>query len=153
MQLEKNTLRLHLFLWKTAAAARVLSGGALVVDTAERSGMTIRELGERFCLSVEKLKKYEACGLIAGTEDGEGERQYGDEVLGKLGLICTLTEAGFSCEEIKQYLTFPEDSRGARERILMLKRRRGEMLDEIHRRQKLLDKIDFLIWKNKKKEA
>lgn len=123
-----------------------------MVDTAERSGMTIGELGERFCLPVEKLKKYEACGLIAGTEDGEGERQYGDEVLGKLGLICTLTEAGFTCEEIKQYLTFPEDSRGARERILMLKRRRGEMLDEIHRRQKLLDKIDFLIWKNKKKE-
>ena len=123
------------------------------METAERRSMTIRELGERFCLPAEKLKKYEACGLIKGKEDEDGVRHCGDEVLGKLGVICTLTEAGFSCEEIKQYLTFPEDSRGARERILMLKRRRGEMLDEIHRRQKLLDKIDFLIWKNKKKEA
>ena len=123
------------------------------MEAAERRSMTIRELGESFCLHAEKLNKNEACGLIKGKE-GEGcVRHYGAEVLVKLGLICTLTEAGFSCEEIKQYLTFPEDSRGARERILMLERRRGEMLDEIHRRQKLLDKIDFLIWKNKKKEA
>lgn len=49
--------------------------------------MTIRELGERFCLPVEKLEKYESCGLIKGAEDEDGVRQYGDEVIGTLGLI------------------------------------------------------------------
>lgn len=114
--------------------------------------MTIRELGERFCLPVEKLEKYESCGLIEGAEDEDGVRRYGDEVIGTLGMICTLAEAGFTCEEIKRYLTFPEDGRGERERMLMLKRRRVEMLEELHWRQKLLDMIDFLIWKNKKRE-
>ena len=30
--------------------------------------MTIQELGEKFCLPVEKLKKYESCGLLPGEE-------------------------------------------------------------------------------------
>ncbi len=111
--------------------------------------MTIQELGEKFCLPVEKLKKYESCGLLPGRGNEDGTREYSDDDIRILGLICILTESGMSCGEIKKYLSLPENGQGDRERILMLKARRGELLQEIHQKQKLLDKIDFLIREKK----
>ncbi len=112
--------------------------------------MTIQELGERCCIPVEKLKLYESCGLL--PEKRGGEKEYTDEDLERLGLVCTLTKAGFTCGEIKQYISYPKGKEGKEQQILMLKRQRGKLLETLHQKQQILDKIDYMILKKRKEE-
>lgn len=67
------------------------------------------------------------------------------------GLIQLLTDVGFTPEEIKDYLEFSETLPNDEEQIRMVRRHRRELLDDIHEKQKLLDKLDFIIWEKKHK--
>lgn len=107
--------------------------------------MTIQEIEERFCVPAEKLKRYESGGLIAGRELEDGIRDYDEAEVRELGVICTFTEAGFTCDEIRQYLALGGTKDGAERQVRMLRKKRGELLERIHCEQKLLDKIDYII--------
>ncbi|MCM1008435.1 MAG: MerR family DNA-binding protein [Ruminococcus flavefaciens] len=67
------------------------------------------------------------------------------------GLIQLLTDVGFTPEEIKDYLELSETSPNDEEQIRMVRRHRRKLLDDIHEKQKLLDKLDFIIWEKKHK--
>ena len=107
--------------------------------------MTIQEIENRFCIPAEKLERYEACGLITGIEREDGARDYSEDEISELGLICIFTEAGFTCGEIRQYFALGGTEDGNARQIRMLRKKRGELLERIHCEQKLLDKIDYII--------
>lgn len=111
--------------------------------------MTIQEIEEKFCVPSEKLKRYESEGLIAGRELADGTRDYDEAEVRELGIIFIFTEAGFTCEEIRQFLALDGKKDGADRQMRMLRKKRGELLERIHCEQKLLDKIDYIIREKK----
>ena len=74
-----------------------------------------------------------------------GAWHYDETDIERLSLILTLHDVGFSSEEIERYkrlLLSNEDS--AQERMAMLREKRDGTLDEIHFKQKQLDRLDYL---------
>ena len=51
--------------------------------------MTIKEIGERFCIPAEKLRQYEAEGLITGTGLGDGTTDFSEAEVRELGMSCS----------------------------------------------------------------
>ena len=74
-----------------------------------------------------------------------GAWHYDETDIERLSLILTLHDVGFSSEEIEHYMRLllsNEDS--AQERMAMLREKRDGTLDEIHFKQKQLDRLDYL---------
>ena len=92
--------------------------------------MTIYEASERYNIPLEILREYESWGLCGAVKKVMGAWQYDDTDLERLSLIMTLHDIGFATDEIENY-----------------------MLDEIHFREKQLDRLNYLryeIQKNNK---
>lgn len=102
--------------------------------------MTLKEVGKVSGLPLTTLKKYVADGLIRDNE-------YTDADLQRIGLIGTLLKMGLPTEDVKRYLDLEsEDTQAAKEmQIHILRKYRGPLLDELHKRQQLLDSLDYMI--------
>ena len=98
--------------------------------------MTLEEIGRRFEIPIEKLKEYEEMGILKSQKDG-----YKEEDFEVLKLIDVFLKAGFALEEIKRYL----NTSNQEDQIQMLRCKRKKLLEELHCRQQILDKIDFII--------
>ena len=99
--------------------------------------MTTEEASKAYGIPICALKEYERWGLCGGP--------YDQRDIERLSLIMTLHDVGFAKEEIEQYMRLylsPRDT--ARARAEMLQAKRSEALDEIHRKQKQLDRLDYL---------
>lgn len=110
--------------------------------------MTLEEAGKKFDFPVDTLKRYVSYGFITSTRPDE----YTEEDFSHLGLIEILMEAGFTAEETKQYLTFIKEAGTDAEQIRMLKKQRWSLLDDIHKKQQLLDHLDYMIWKKNRRQ-
>lgn len=64
-------------------------------------------------------------------------------------LIDTLLGAGFTPGETKQYLQLMENGGTDEQQVWMLKKRRRALLDDIHKKQHILDSLDYMIWTKK----
>ena len=62
------------------------------------------------------------------------------------GLFALLESAGFSSTEVRRYLDLSTRPGTETARIQILRGQRGHLMDELHRRQQVLDQVDFLIW-------
>ena len=69
-------------------------------------------------------------------------------------LKATLHDIGFVPDEIEAYMRLVREGActGA-QRLLMLGEKRRSMLDEIHSQEKLLDRLDYLRYEIRKKQA
>lgn len=65
------------------------------------------------------------------------------------GLICNLEDTGCSPEVIKLFLEFNSQGR-VEDMLLLLSRQRRLILNAIHREQKRIDCLDYLVYKIKK---
>ena len=113
--------------------------------------MTLEEAESKFTLSPGTLKKYVALGLVKKPEEN-GRTEYCETDFNYLGLIDTLLGAGFLPEEIKKYLTLIESGGTDEQQIYMLRKQRRLLLDDIHKKQRFLDNLDYMIWTKKEKE-
>lgn len=111
--------------------------------------MTLSEAEKKFGLSRSILEKYVSLDLIRGNGM---INEYRDEDFESLGLVDTLLGAGFTPEETKKYLLLTERKGTGRQQISMLKSQRRLLLDDIHKKQKFLDHLDYMIWEKKKEE-
>ena len=103
---------------------------------------------EKYHIPVEILKEYESWGLCGEVKKVMGVWQYNDQDLQRLGMIMTLHEIGFSNEEVEAYMRlFLKGDSTEKERLEMLKKKRGKVLDEIHFKEKQLDCMDYLRYK------
>ena len=107
--------------------------------------MTIEEANHTYGIPMSVLKEYERWGLCGEVKKVMGAWHYDETDIERLSLILTLHDVGFSNDEIEHYMRLllsNEDS--AQERMAMLREKRNGTLDEIHFRQKQLDRLDYL---------
>lgn len=113
--------------------------------------MTIDEASERYNIPIEILKEYEGWGLCGTVKTVMGVWQYDDVDLERLSMIMTLHDIGFSNEEVETYMRLLLQGEATeQERIRMLNKKRKNALDEIHFKEKQLDRLDYLRYKIQK---
>ena len=107
--------------------------------------MTIQEASRRYQIPMELLRAYEGWGLGKGKATVEGQRQYDDTDLERLGMAMILGGLGFTQEEIKTYLYHWVGPVGDGAQCLrMLEDKRSAILEEIHAKEHQLQRLDYL---------
>ena len=107
--------------------------------------MTIWEASERYQIPMHILREYESWGLCGAVKRVMGAWQYDDTDLERLSLIMTLHDIGFTREEVEVYMRLLlEQTRTEGQRLRMLEAKRAAALDEIHFRERQLQRLDYL---------
>ena len=107
---------------------------------------TIRQICEKTGLSAHTLRYYEKEGLLSHISRSKGGiRQYSEEDLESLGLICCLKNTGMPLQEIARFVRLTQEGEHTlRERCELLRRHRANVvarMEEMHRH------LDKLTWK------
>lgn len=114
--------------------------------------MTIYEASERYNIPIEILREYESWGLCTAVKKVMGSWQYDDSDLENLSLIMTLHDLGFDAAEIERFMSIKLKGAASEEMLSdMLNKKRSCVLDEIHFREKQLERLDYLRYNLKKK--
>ena len=112
--------------------------------------MTLQEASERFHVSLAALQQYEEAGLLSCPENSSGQPDYQDAELERASKLYTLTGAGIDLETLKRFAALLDQDKDTRaEQIRLLRKRRYQLLEEIHEKQQSLDQLDYLIHKIK----
>ncbi len=107
--------------------------------------MTITEASEHYNIPIKILQEYESWGLCGEVKKVMGSWQYDDQDLERLSLIMTLHDIGFENKEVEAYMRLMMQGEETKEeRMKMLNRHRSHALDEIHFREKQLERMDYL---------
>ena len=106
---------------------------------------TIQDVSKKSGLTPHTLRYYEKEGLIAGVERSQGGfRQYSDEDLESLGLICCLKNTGMSLQEILRFVRLTrEGDHTLEERVELLRECRENVMRRMAELQKNLDKVNW----------
>lgn len=105
--------------------------------------MTINEASQRYQIPIEILREYESWGLCGAVKKVMGNWKYDDTDLERLGLILTLHDIGFKKDEVETYMRLWLDGKHTEARC-MLDKKRNATLDEIHFKEKKLERLDYL---------
>ena len=108
---------------------------------------TIQEVCEKTGLSAHTLRYYEKEGLLTdiGRTQG-GFRQYSDENLEWLGLICCLKNTGMPLQEIARFVRLAHEGDSTlEERVELLKDHREKIRERMDETQQYLDKITWKV--------
>ena len=107
--------------------------------------MTILEASKQYHIPIKILKEYESWGLCCEVKKVMGDWQYDDQDIERLSTIMTLHDIGFSKAEIGRYMRLLlQGSATEAERMEMLDKQRSNTLEEIHFREKQLERMDYL---------
>ena len=106
---------------------------------------SIQEVSRKTGLSTHTLRYYEKEGLISGVDRSPGGfRQYTDEDMEALGLICCLKNTGMSLQEIARFVRLThEGDQTLQERVMLLREHRENVLARMAEMQKYLDKVTW----------
>ena len=89
------------------------------------------------------LSAYEHWNLKGEQADKE-KQQYDEEDIRKLGLIMTLSEAGFKMSQIECYMRLAEKNSTEAKRKEILERQRHDLLQQVHDLERKIEKLDYL---------
>lgn len=107
--------------------------------------MTINEASERYKIPIKILKEYESWGLCDEVKRVMGTWHYDETDIERLSLIMTLHDIGFTNDEVERYMRLLLKGESTeKERMEMLREKRNGTLDEIHLKEKQLDRLDYL---------
>ena len=116
--------------------------------------MTKEEASERYQIPISILDEYESWGLCATVKQVMGIWQYDYQDLERLSTIMALHDMGFAVEEVERYMRLLlSGADTTRERLHMLERRRNAALDEIHLKEKQLQRLDYLRYQMRGQKA
>lgn len=114
--------------------------------------MTIHEASEKYNIPIKILQDYESWGLCGEVKKVMGSWHYDDSDIERLSTIMKLHDIGFNNDEIKKYMRLLLKGKSTeQERLEMLNNKRIGTLDEIHFKEKQLDRLDYLRFEIKKK--
>ena len=104
---------------------------------------TIREVCEKTGLTAHTLRYYEKEKLLPSVDRSAGGfRQYSDEYMEKLAMICCLKNTGMSLQEIAQFMALAREGDSTLQaRCEMLKKHRESVLERMEEMQRYLDKV------------
>ena len=107
--------------------------------------MTIQEASEHYQIPMHILREYESWGLCGAVKKVMGAWQYDDTDLERLSTIMTLHDIGFTTEEVETYMRLLlEKHNSCAQRLEMLEQKRSAALDEIHFKERQLQRLDYL---------
>lgn len=107
--------------------------------------MTIQEASEKYNIPIKILREYESWELCDEVKKIMGSWHYDDSDMERLSTIMTLHDVGFTNDEIEKYMKLLLQGKEAeKERLKMLGDKRYATLDEIHFKEKQLDRLDYL---------
>lgn len=108
---------------------------------------TINEVAEKCDLSVHTIRYYDKEGLLPFiTRDKSGNREFSEQSLELIRLICCLKNTGMPIKEIKQYIDLLMEGDPTSEmRRRMLADHRKEVVRQINDLKKNLNLIDLKI--------
>ena len=107
--------------------------------------MTKQEASERYQIPMHILNEYESWGLCGAVKKVMGAWQYDDTDLERLSTIMTLHDIGFTKEETEAYMRLLLEGDGTcAQRLRMLEEKRSAALDEIHFKERQLQRLDYL---------
>jgi DNA-binding transcriptional MerR regulator len=116
--------------------------------------VTIEEVFKQYHIPEKILKEYESMGLCKAVREVMGDWKYDDEDLERLSMIMTLHDIGFTTEEVENYMKLLIAGESTEhERMIILNKKRSETLDDIHFREKQLDKMDYLRYEMRRNRA
>ena len=107
--------------------------------------MTGEEIRKRYQIPKAALAVYDnqVRTLFYGgrTED----REYDDRDVERIGMVMAYQRMDFEDQEIGAFFRMEQEGEATREqRLHILKKHRLRILDEIHKKEKILDELDFL---------
>ena len=108
---------------------------------------SIHEVCERMGLSAHTLRYYEKEKLLpnVGRSSG-GIRQYTEEDVETLGMICCLKNTGMSLHDITRFMALTrEGDQTLRERCELLKKHRDTVIARMEEMQRYLDKVTWKV--------
>ncbi len=107
--------------------------------------MTIEEASRTYHIPVSVLHEYESWGLCGEVKKVMGVWNYDDSDTEKLSMILTLHDIGFSNADVRRYMELLVLGRDTeQQRMAMLDKMRSSALDEIHFKEKKLERMDYL---------
>ncbi len=107
--------------------------------------MTKEEVSERYCIPIRILDEYHEMGLCDAVRMAMEDWRYDDEDLERLSMIMALHDMGFQKEEVESYMKLLiEGESTEKARMKILDEHRKKALDEIHLRERQLDRMDYL---------
>ena len=107
--------------------------------------MTMEEASRRYQIPMKILREYESWGLCGAVKKVMGAWQYDDTDLERLSTIITLHDIGFTRSEVESYMRLLLEGEASRtQRLRMLEEKRSAALDEIHFRERQLQRLDYL---------
>lgn len=107
--------------------------------------MTIREASKKYNIPIQILREYESWGLCGEVKKVMGAWRYDDSDMERLSTIMTLHDIGFDNEEVEKYMRLLLEGRATeQDRMEMLNNKRDGTLDEIHFKERQLDRLDYL---------
>ena len=107
--------------------------------------MTEQEASERYQIPMHILSEYESWGLCGAVKEVMGVWQYDDTDLERLSTIMTLHDLGFTTPEVETYMRLLlEQPHTERQRLKMLEEKRSSALEEIHFKERQLQRLDYL---------
>lgn len=113
--------------------------------------MTINEASEKYNIPIKILEEYESWGLCGEVKKIMGMWQYDESDIERLSVIMTLHDIGFSNEEVEKYMRLLLEGKSTEaKRLKMLNDKRNGTLDEIHFKERQLDRLDYLRFEIKK---
>lgn len=113
--------------------------------------MTIHEASARYQIPIKILREYESWGLCGEVKKVMGAWQYDESDIERLSTIMTLHDIGFTNKEVEQYMKLLVKGEATEpERMKMLNEKRSGTLDEIHFKERQLDRLDYLRYEMKK---
>ena len=120
---------------------------------------SIQDVSKKTGLSAHTLRYYEKEGLISGVDRTRGGfRQYSDEDLEALGLICCLKKTGMPLQEIARFVELTrQGDQTLKERVQLLQTHRDNvkiLMEEMQAHlEKVTWKLNFFTRKLKEYEA
>ena len=106
---------------------------------------SIQDVSKKTGLSAHTLRYYEKEGLLSHVDRSPGGfRQYTDEDMEALGLICCLKNTGMSLQEITRFVSLThEGDQTLKERVELLREHRENVIQRMHEMQKYLEKVTW----------
>ena len=105
--------------------------------------MKRQDMSDIYGISPSTLDYYESLNKVKKDE-------YNEEDIEKISLILSLQKLNFVQEDIDDFMHLNQlDEQTLFKRINILKRKRRQLLDDIHHKQKTLDDLDCLLYQLK----
>ncbi len=107
--------------------------------------MTAQEVLDKYKIPQHVLDEYHSWGLCSSVQLIMEDWKYSDQDIERLSDIMVLHDMGFTETEVKYYMELSiQGDRTKQERMKLLNKQRGKVLDEIHFKERQIERMDYL---------